>query len=109
MFKNVLSKNMAFKIEVRPLALMDTYKIIDWYSERSKVLGNKFYKQLKKHYKSLEINPFFVVRYKNVRCLPMRGFPYMIHFIIDEIKYKIVIIGIISTSRDPQIWEDRLS
>lgn len=98
---------MAFKIEVRPQALFDTYEIIDWYSKISTGLGKRFYLQIKQHYKFLKSTPLLQVRYDNVRCLPVDKFPYMIHFIVEEKRKCVIVIGIISTDRNPQIRNER--
>lgn len=47
------------------------------------------------------------MRYENVRCVPIRKFPYMIHFIVEEEKKRIVVIGIFNTCWDPQKWIKR--
>ena len=99
---------MAFKIEVRPQALVDTLEIIDWYSKISLGLGKRFYLQVKQHYKFLKSTPLLQVRYDNVRCLPVNKFPYMIHFIVEEKRKCVVVISIISTDRDPKMWDERI-
>jgi hypothetical protein len=51
--------------------------------------------------KVIETNPFFEVRYSEIRCLPLQVFKYMIHFIVDEEKETVTIIAVISTYLDP--------
>lgn len=64
-------------------------------------------KPLKKNTRILSLNPHFQVRYDDVRCLPMKTFPYMIHFIIDEDLHQVVILGVINTFKNPAEWKKR--
>jgi hypothetical protein len=51
---------------------------------------------------SLKINPFFAVRYNNIRCLPIgQKLPYMLHFTIDEKTKTVYVHALINTSKDP--------
>jgi hypothetical protein len=55
--------------------------------------------------KSLQINPFFHIRYDNIGCLPFEVFKYMIHFSIDEPNKTVIVLAVISTYQDPkQNW-----
>lgn len=72
-----------------------------YYNSKSKGLGIKFYKEAKKTVNILTKSPYFQVRYDNIRCLPFKTFPYMIHFELDEKKYIIYIHAIICTLKDP--------
>jgi hypothetical protein len=41
------------------------------------------------------------VRYKNVRCKPVKRFPYLITFTIDEAAQSINILRVFNTYREP--------
>ncbi len=60
--------------------------------------------QLSKHINSISRNPFFQIRYSNVRCLPVNKFPYIIHFLLDEKRKTAYIISILHTSQNPDKW-----
>ena len=98
---------MGFKVVITPDAHIDTLEGIEWYNKQSVALAKRFYQTIKKTYKTIRQNPYFQIRYEDVRCLPVKKFPYMIHYIVDEQRERIVIIGVICTHRDPEIREER--
>ena len=81
----------------------DLQKIVDYYNNKKHKLGNTFYSIALKQMKRLN-NDFLLyeVKYQNVRCVSIGGFPYQIHYTINE-KQKIVFINaIIGMSQDPE-------
>jgi toxin ParE1/3/4 len=95
---------MAYYLKIKPWVYDDIQKGIDWYNAAQNGLGEKFHKAIKKGFKTLTINPFFQIRYDNVRCFPLKKFPYMIHYVVEEDKRWIVVLAVINTNRDPAIW-----
>ena len=75
---------MAYKIAVSPRAQKEIIKAIDYYLERSEDAPNNFITQLEKCYAYLANNPFFIIRYKNVRSLKLKKFPYSLYFTVNE-------------------------
>ena len=75
---------MAFNTIVLPSAIRDIQEIIDYYDSLQQGLSLKFDNELNDYFLTLQKNPFFQVRYANVRCLPLKKFPVMIHFTIEE-------------------------
>ena len=98
---------MAFKIKIEPEVQQDIQEGIDWYNEQQPGLGRKFHAEVKASFKSLKINPFFQVRYNQVRCLPLKKYPYMVHFTVDEKNKTVIIRAIFNTSKDPKTWKRR--
>ncbi len=48
----------------------------------------------------------FQIRYKEVHCLPMKTFKYMIHFKVDEQAKYVQIYAVLSTHQDPnKYWQ----
>lgn len=94
---------MAFELRIDLRAERDLEEALDNYMNKSVKAAHKLYNHIQKAYDSLEINPFFQVRYLDYRCLPVKGFPYMIHFTIDENKKLVFIHAIINTDKDPDI------
>jgi toxin ParE1/3/4 len=107
MFEKKLKENMVFKIVLTNSALIDTFDGIEWYEKQTDGLGKRFYQAIQKVYKTIRQNPYFQIRYADVRCLPLQKFPYMVHFVVEEERKRIVILGIICTHRDPKTWEKR--
>jgi hypothetical protein len=87
--------------------LDDIQEGIRWYNSCQEGLGLRFMETVEKDFNILRLNPHFQVRYDNVRCLPVKIFPYMIHFIIEEDARRIVILGVICTLKDPDKWSGR--
>lgn len=81
-------------------ALKDLQNAIDYYDEQKIGLGLRFNKVIEKHFIAIIKKPHFQIRYQNVRCLPVKKFPYMIHFTVDEKTTTIHIEAILHTSRN---------
>ena len=67
---------MEYKIIVSPRAQTEIEDAIDYYSLESIGAPKQFIDFLEYAYKSLEISPFFKIRYKNIRALKIKKFPY---------------------------------
>lgn len=91
---------MVFKIE--PSAKNDIQQEINYYNDKQNGLGKKFHADIKTSFNAIRKNPFYQIRYDNVRCLPLKKFPAMIHFTVDEVKKRITVRAVINTNRDPK-------
>lgn len=91
---------MEFKLE--PSAKNDIQNEINFYNEKQKGLGKKFHDEIKHYFKAIKKNPFYQIRYKNIRCLPLKKFPIMIHYTFDEEQQRIIIRAIVNTHREPK-------
>ncbi|WP_224994965.1 hypothetical protein [Cesiribacter sp. SM1] len=98
---------MAYKIKIEADALQDIQQGIDYYNELQPGLGRKFLADVKASFKSLKLNPFFQVRYDEVRCLPLKKDPFMIHFTIDQANQLVVVRAVFNTYLDPDNWTKR--
>ncbi len=96
---------MSFKIE--PEAYQDTQDGIDWYNKQQRGLGRKFHLEVKAYINKLKTNPFFQIRYDDVHCLPIKKYPYMIHFTLDEVNKVVTIKAVFNTRKNPQNWRRR--
>ena len=67
-------------------------------------LGKKFEKAIDKHFSTIGKNLFFQIRYNGIRCLPVRKFPFLIHYIVDEKQNEVYIISVFHTSKDNHEW-----
>lgn len=82
----MLSTNK-FNIIINSGASDDIESIADWYEDRTKGLGKRFYKEAKKHIRLLYTNAnSFAIKYEDVRCLQIKGFPCLIHYKVIEKK-----------------------
>ena len=98
---------MNYSIRIDIDAQNDLQEGIRWYNKRAHQLGKVFHARIKKHFASLKINPFYQVRYEDVRCLPVLKFPYMIHYTIDESKKIVTVRAVFHTSQEPKRWHER--
>jgi plasmid stabilization system protein ParE len=99
---------MSYSLKILPDARSDMREAIDWYNSQKKGLGTKFFKHLAEAMKLVLENPhLFQIRYKEVRQANIKTFPFQVHFFIDEERHDVVVIAVLHTSRNPQIWKDR--
>jgi len=61
-----------------------------------------FYKEVKEYVDSLKTNPFYAVKYDEIRCLPLKIFPYTIHFSVYEDDKTIIVRAVFQTSQRPK-------
>ena len=90
-----------WKVEFSPESLSDVQNALSYYLEKGVQTGEAFIQELEKGVGSLQINPYYQIRYKEIRCLPLIKFPFMIHFELDEKKKQVKILGCIHTSLNP--------
>jgi len=99
---------MPYKIKLEPEASTDIQHAIDWYNKKQKGLGKKFYKSVRKSVEGLTIFALYQVRYGgNIRCLPVKNFPYMLHFTVDENQNIVILRAVFHTSKNPSAWLKR--
>ena len=75
---------------------------IDYYDDKATGLGLKFKTAVDKEFSAISKNPFYQIRYNNVRCKQVKKFPYLIHFYVDEAVKTAYILAVISTHKDPK-------
>ena len=92
---------MNFLIKLDLNALKDIQNAIDYYDEKQIGLGQRFEAYLNKYFKSLSKNPFYQNRYDNIHCLPLKKYPFMIHFSIEENQKTIYIHAVLNTKLNP--------
>lgn len=93
---------MGFKFKFLPIAESNIEEATDYYAAISlKVLKN-FNKQLDLTISRILINPYFQKRYKQVRALPLRKFPYIIFYEVDEEEKMIYILSVFCTHQNPE-------
>lgn len=93
---------MSYNLVILDKAQEEINEAYEYYLEISFSVMNSFDKQLEKVYQSLEINPFFQFRYKKLRALPFKSFPYMVFFDIDEEEKTVYIYSVFNTNQNPE-------
>ena len=98
-----------YSIVILPAALNDIREAKEWYNEQQKGLGTRFTKAVRSTVKRVAHYPYhFAIRYSQTRMAQLSVFPYLVHYYIDESLSSIVVIAVLSASRNPMIWETRL-
>jgi plasmid stabilization system protein ParE len=98
-----------YKVLILPLAQSDIKEAALWYNEKKKGLGLRFAKNVRVNIKIISKNPFlFVNRYKTTHTAVMKGFPFMIHYQIDEKIKTVLVSAVFHTSLKPTTnWNKR--
>jgi|SRR5690348_5734303 mRNA-degrading endonuclease RelE of RelBE toxin-antitoxin system len=98
--------NYVVKIDLD--AFQDIQKATDWYNEQVPELGSRFQKQVKQQINSLKTNAQnYGIRYKNVRCMIIKKFPFLVHYTIENSTKTVNVFAVIHMSRNPTIWEKK--
>ena len=98
-----------FTLDIEPEAFDDIQKAVDFYNSRKPSLGKRFYNTVDKQFNFLKRNySLFAIRYDDIRCMPVKKFPYMIHYQILEKQQTVSVKAIFGTHDNPDKWEDRI-
>ena len=97
-----------YLIKIDSEALYDIRVISLWYDMQKIGLGNRFQNIVIKQIEALAENPqIFAIRYKEIRCMMVKKFPYMVHFYINPNTFTIEVLAVIGTDRNPKVWEEK--
>jgi plasmid stabilization system protein ParE len=92
------------KVVFSKLSDYDIQDAVSFYESRQAGLGDVFLSKLFAKADLIVYNPnAYTIRYDSVRTAKIDRFPFMIHFTYSI--EKILIAGIIHTSRDPKNWK----
>jgi len=93
---------MSYKVVIEPRAILDIQDSIDYYESKQKGLGTYFYQVVEAHLETVSKSPFFQIRYKDYHGFPIRKFPYIVLFYIDEKLKTIYIMSVFNTNLNPK-------
>lgn len=93
---------MDYSLIVSPRAQKEVEKAIEVYISSVVNTPNSFIIQLQSVYNTLKINPFFKVRYKNVRSLKLKKYPYSLYFVVNENRNTVRILSCFHNKLDPK-------
>ena len=81
----------------------DIQEAVDYYKEKQKPLGRRFYDAVKKSIQSLEKEALlYQIRYKKIRCRSVEKFPYLIHYHADTNTNSVHVYAVICTYKSPE-------
>jgi hypothetical protein len=99
---------MGFKLIYAAEVYSDLQENINWYNKKQPGLGSRLFKAVKEQIARIKKNPYTIaVRYEDIRCAKVKGFPFLVHFKIFQVTNIIKVIAVFNTHRDPVIWEER--
>jgi toxin ParE1/3/4 len=92
---------MNYKIVIEPRAVSEIQEAVDYYDSKRVGFGSFFLETVNEHIEVLITNPMFQLRYKDYRGLPVRNFPFLILFCVDEKDKIVFIMSIFNTYLNP--------
>ncbi len=99
---------MTYKTKTLPAAKEDIHQAAKWYNKARAGLGKEFTTRVRQRVNDLLENPNVCqIRYKEVHTAVIRQFPYMVHYTVNQQTKTIEIIAVLSTLRDPKMWDKR--
>jgi plasmid stabilization system protein ParE len=99
---------MMFRAILLPSARIDIDEAANWYQQAKVGLGRKFTSEIRKKIEFICKNPQAIAfRYKTIRTATLDSFPFLIHYQVDSHSKTIIIIAVLHTSRNPEIWNER--
>ena len=97
-----------YRVIILPLAKKDILEAAKWYNIKKEGFGKQFTKEVHYSVKYIRKEPKSVaVRYNNIRCAPLKRFPFMIHYSIDAKNKTVIISAVFHTSLSPNKWDKR--
>ena len=93
---------MSYTVYVTPTAANDLSAAIEYYNSVSSDLGFRFADIIAQYFDRIAALPTTsAIRYKNVRCKPVKKFPFIITYTVDDNKRAIQILRIFNTYQEP--------
>jgi toxin ParE1/3/4 len=93
---------MPYTILVTPTATDDIAVAIEYYNLVATDLGYRFADLVAEYFDRIaDLPTASAIRYKNVRCKPMKRFPFLITFTIDEVAHAVNILRVFNTYQEP--------
>lgn len=94
---------MAYRILIEPGAQLDIEKAYNYYLENTNpTIAEIFYNDLQETYSALTINPFYQLRTKSYRAIPLKKFPFLMFFIVNEQNLTVKVIALFNTNQDTE-------
>lgn len=99
---------MSYTFVNRPSVRLDILNAINYYKKINPDLAKKFVFRIREAKEYIARSPYgFQVKYKQVRTLLLKQFPYHIHFVIDDSKQQIIVLAIIHAYKNPNDYSNR--
>lgn len=100
-------KTKSFSFEISDEAEIDFDKSYEFYFEDSPKVADTYFRIINLGFENIKQNPnSFSIVHKDVRKYVVKKFPFVIYYRIIDLK--IQVIAIFHTSRNPEIWNERI-
>ncbi len=97
---------MTLAIAFGSAARADIDAAVDWYEDRQAGLARRFLAEVDRCLAIAAEHPLrFAIKHRDIRCAPVRRFPYLIYFVAEQ--KRIVVLAVFHVRRDPIVWQER--
>lgn len=101
---------MGYKIKLLPVVHTDLRKSKKWYQDKNETLALEFKAEIDKEIDYIgEYPEHYQRKYKELRQSLVTRFPYAIFYLVEEEQKRIVVFGVLHTSRNPEIVRKRIT
>jgi plasmid stabilization system protein ParE len=99
---------MSYTFKNRPALEYDILDIVEHYKIINPKLAIDVLDRIEEAKGYIEKFPLaFQIKYNNVRTVLLKQFPYHIHYIVDDAKKQVIILGIIHAYKNPKDYSNR--
>lgn len=99
---------MIYRIVNRSEVKSDILSAVSYYTKINQKLAKQLLFRIREAKTANLRSPYgFQIKYKNVRTLLLKQFPFHIHYLIDEPKRQIIILAFIHSYKKPQDYSLR--
>jgi plasmid stabilization system protein ParE len=95
-----------YKVVLKKTARTHIEQAATWYSLQQAGLESRFLDEIDEATNVLALNPFFAMRYADVRSFLLKNFPYLLFYRIDELKKTVKILAVLHGHSNPDKWPD---
>lgn len=99
---------MSYTFVNKPAVIYDIEDIVDYYISINIELATALLDRIEEAKKYIADFPeAFQIKYKNVKTVLLKQFPYHIHYIVDDAKKQIVVLAVIHAYKNPKDYSKR--
>ena len=99
---------MGLPVVLRPETEVDLMQARDWYHQDGPELAAAFVDSFEALIDRIRLMPeLYAVTLKHTRRGKLRRFPYLVYYRV--LSDRIEVIGVLHVSRDPRVWQKRIS
>jgi len=97
---------MTLRVVFRRAAQREFEEAAVWYEERRAGLATQFRSEVDRTIAQAAESPLrFAPRYRQIRCVRVRRFPYFVFFLAET--ERLAVLSVFHVRRDPSVWRSR--